>query len=104
MKQHYYRVTFDTQRNRLYTTWGFYVLAFNQKEAKNAAYECWHNANNPRFRERGKDESYAYRPHMFHVTAERVTSSEITVANGDGIDLSTFYVIDMRNVTWGRRG
>lgn len=97
-KERLYRVSFDTQRDRNYITWGFYVLAYNQSDAIAVACERWHSESNPHYKSRHRD-----RPHMFHVSAVRSDTSPVN-AKGEDIDIITFYIIDSRYAHWGYRG
>ena len=83
-----YRVVFDTQRNRRQIAWGYYVMANNQKEAKDAAFRHWESSDN---------HHYNYpKPHMFHTEAKRIPEE-----NWDR-DMRSFYVIESRYASWGR--
>lgn len=97
-----YRVTFDTQRDRRYITWGFYVLANNQKEAKEAAYDCWNSKANTHysygFSKAGKWHNV---PHMYHVTAQRVSDKKKADRRGEPVEILTFYVIENKYASWG---
>ena len=83
-----YRVVFDTQRNRRYICWGYYVSANNQREAKDKAFLHWHSSDNPNYR--GNE-----RPHMFHTDAARMTEAD------RDRDMNKFYKIEERYASWG---
>ena len=83
-----YRVTFNTQRDRRYITWGIYLIANNQKEACYDASKLWNSKENPHYQSRTKD-----KPHMFHLKASRIEDVDHTPGK--------FYVIDNQYVTWG---
>lgn len=83
-----YRVVFDTQRNRRYITWGIFVIASNQKEAKEKAFLLWN----------GSDCNVKYSapmPHMFHTDAARMTEED------RDHDIGRFYKIEDRFAFWG---
>ena len=84
-----YRVEFDTQRDRRYINWEFFVNAHNLNEAKDMAIDAWYSSTNPKYTNRGKDY-----PHMFHLEAKRVTGK---------IDKNTekFYQVSNRYASWG---
>ena len=91
-----YRVCFDTQRDRQYITWGFFVMARNMNDAKDAAYQKWNSRENPRY-------SYGYTrggrwidvPHMYHTNASRMTEEE------RNHELNEFFIIDSKHANWG---
>ena len=83
-----YRVVFDTQRNRRYITWGYYVSANNQREAKDKAFLLWHSSDNPNYRS-------SERPHMFHTEAKRISEDD------RDRDMRKFYKIEERYASWG---
>ena len=85
-----YRVIFDTQRDRRFITWGFYVSARNQKEAKDNAFLHWHSSDNPNYRRVDK-------PHMFHVDAARMNDDE------RDRPMQTFYKIEEKYAFWGMK-
>lgn len=94
-KERLYRVTFDTQRDRQYITWGLFISAHNIPEAKDKAYGMWHSNSNPHYPLRNwRDE----RPHMYHVDASRMTPEEQDHEPG------TFFIIDRKYATWGYKG
>lgn len=99
-KERIYKVTFDTQRNRRYITWGILLPAYNQSEAKDKAYDMWHSKENPHLRwtKRSGGWEWTEHPHMFHVSAARYDG-----ADGEK-EPSVFYIIENRAVTWGYRG
>lgn len=94
-KERLYRVVFDTQRDRQYITWGLFVLAHNQTEAKEMAYCIWHSKENPHYPLRNWRDS---RPHMYHVNAARMTDDERNK------ELREFFVIDSKYAHWGYKG
>lgn len=83
-----YRVVFDTQRNRRYITWGYFIEAKNQKEAKEAAFLHWNSTENPNYRTTS-------RPHMFHTDAARMEEAD------RNRPLRKFFIIDERHASWG---
>lgn len=86
-----YSVMFDTQRDRRYITWRVFVMAFNQKEAKEQARRLWHSDDNPVYKSRSKK-----RPYMFHTNAMRVTEDEV---GGERINI--FRKVYEKRATWG---
>ena len=74
-----YRVTFDTQKNRIYRNWAIDVEANNLKEAKEIAKSMWESSS-----------------HMFHVDAKRLKPEEEFLYHW-------FKVLSWKSVTWGRR-
>lgn len=91
-KERLYRVTFDTQRDRRYITWGLFIVAPNQKEAKAGAEELWYHSNKCPYRSPHKAS-----PHMYHTNAARMNPEEQDHEPG------TFFIIESRFATWGRR-
>lgn len=93
-----YKVTFNTQKDRRYITWGILLPAYNQTEAKDKAARMWDSKDNPhqRWTKRSGGWEWTEHPHMYHVSATRYVEEE-------GKDLATFYVIENRAVTWGYR-
>lgn len=89
---HLYRVIFDTQRDRRYITWGIWVTANNQKQAKETAYNLWFSNSNPHYPLRNWRDN---RPHMYHTTAQRMTAEE------QDHPLQKFYKIADRYASWG---
>lgn len=89
-KERLYRVCFDTQRDRQYITWGLFLLAHNQSEAKDIAYELWNSDANPRYKLRKFNDDY---PHMFHVDASRMEDKDH--------EIGEFFVIDSKHANWG---
>ena len=96
-----YRVTFDTQKDCRYITWGLFVTAKNQPEAKAKAKDLWHSDDNPHQRKRRQDRYlglvWTEHPYMFHVTAARMTEEERQT------EIEEFYVIDNKAATWAGR-
>ena len=91
-----YRVVFDTQRDRRYITWGYYVSANNQREAKDKAYQHWNSSDNPHYSYGfGRGGKWYDVPHMFHVDAARMKEEE------RDRDMRKFYVIENRYASWG---
>ena len=91
MKEKLYSVMFDTQRDRRYITWGIFLLAANQKEAKKMAHDLWHGEENPHYR-------FCHsRPHMFHTNAMRWDDNDLLKTNG----LRKFYKVYEKHATWG---
>ena len=92
-----YKVTFDTQKDRRYITWGLLVTATNKKNAMAAARERWHSEDNPHQRTRKRDRYYGTvyteHPHTFHMYAERT--------NEDSTAAPDFFVISNRYANWG---
>ena len=97
-KERLYRVTFDTQKYRRYITWGFFVIAHNQSEAKDEAACFWHSKDNPYYKECKTRYGYPDKPHMFHVNASRIPEEELDH------ELRTLYKIADKYVTWGYHG
>ena len=90
-----YEVTFCTQKDRRYITWGILISAYNQKDAKVEAELLWYNKDNPHQRSKGRFGIGTDHPHMFHTTASRYAEDE------ESKELSTFYIIKNEAVTWG---
>lgn len=88
-----YHVTFCTQRDRQYITWGLYLTANNQKEACYKASELWYSKQNPHYQSRTKD-----KPHMFHLSATRAKEEEVDHTS------EKFYIIKNEYVYWGYTG
>lgn len=82
MKEKMYLVSFDTQKNRIYSTWAFVTYANNKKNAIERAREAW-------YLKLEREE------HMFHCEAEQITD------HGD-LKIETFKETKWRPVTWGR--
>ena len=91
-----YCVEFDTQRDRHYIHWEFFVYAHNMKEAREKASSAWNSPANPKYKEtynirtcRGR-----YYPHMFHVEVKRVT---------EPVEKETqkFYKVSDKHAYWG---
>ena len=74
-----YRVTFDTQRNRVYSEWAFDTQAENKREARVRAEQQWYAS---------------HEAHMFHIFVERI---------GAPVELEKFRETKRKAVTWGRR-
>ena len=85
-----YRVCFDTQRDRRYITWGFWVYAKNQRDAKEIAFLRWNSSENPNYRNVDK-------PHMFHTDASRFSEED------RDRDIMHFFKIEDRYASWGKR-
>lgn len=83
-----YRVIFDTQRDRRFISWGFYVSANNKKEAKEKAFLAWNSSDN---------HIYGDKPHMFHVDAARVQDDE------RDRQMLTFYKMEEKYAFWGKK-
>jgi len=99
-----YWVTFDTQRDRRYITWGYYVSANNQKEAKEKAYQHWNSSRNTYYNYGfGRNGKWHDVPHMWHTAAIRMTPGE---ADRGTIDrgIENFYIIQNKYASWGYRG
>lgn len=94
-----YEVTFCTQKDRRYITWGILIPAYNQTEAKETAHGLWDSKDNPhqRWTVRRGGWEWTEHSHMFHVSATRY------VEDGESKELSTFYIIKNEAVTWGYR-
>lgn len=84
-----YMVEFDTQRNRRYITWGLFVMAQNQREAKWIAEDFWYISDKCPYRPTDR------RPHMFHTTAKRVSEEDRCR------DFDKFFKIEERYANWG---
>ena len=82
----YYRVTFDTQRNRRYISWEYVLVANSQKEAKEIVKMAWNSEFNPMYKRDDK-------PHMFHVEAKRIIYYMK--------DTDRFHKVDERYANWG---
>lgn len=89
-REAFYSVLFDTQRDRRYITWRVFVMACNQKEAKEKARQLWHSDDNPLYKSSKK------RPYMFHTNAVRVTED---VIGGERINI--FRKVYEKYATWG---
>ena len=85
-----YHVVFDTQKNRNYITWGFYVRAHNQREATIYASMAWEQSGNAPY------SSCEKKPHMFHLGAKRIKEEDRCR------DCEKFYEIERRYANWGR--
>lgn len=86
-KEYPYLVTFDTQRNRRYINWGCFIYTRSQKEARAIATRLWNSDSNPKY---GRN-----KPHMFHLSAERVPE------NVRDKDPEQFWKISDRYANWG---
>lgn len=79
-----YVVSFDTQRNRVYSNWEYISEANSKKAAIEEARAAW--------QDRG------HTSHQFHCYAEKID------AMPEGREVGAFKRIDWRPVTWGYRG
>lgn len=76
-----YKVTFDTQRNRVYSNWEYFTEATSQRAAADEARAKWSENGN--------------HAHQFHLSAER--AEEIPA----GRETRKFKRTDWQPVTWG---
>ena len=76
-----YTVYFDTQKNRVFSTWEVIIPETNRPNAIKAARALW--------------DLTGHTAHMFHCGADRIE------AVPEGREIEKFKRIDWRPVTWG---
>lgn len=82
MAERLYRVSFDTQRDKVYSSWEYMTMAPNKASAIETARDQWYASR---------------KSHMFHCQAERVELPDVETQ----IKLNTFREVRCIPVTWG---